>query len=274
MKIQLFGLAIFIALLGQALAFAELLRGQYIEVSNDPNVIIVASTGRSGSNLLTMTLSNFAEGRRVMKTHCLPPMTPIKGKFFFIYSNPDLSAESALYRSLRSQQFGYEHFMNMETSDHSWLLSIDNDTRKQTLEHNLLAEDALGCAQHLTSWLYQDTQPCKPEEAQILAIKYEYLWEETTKNAIKEFLGLQRLQFPLKRERGRKFEGLSEIEKLMKLKYNMGTMLMPKYAAYDDARVLWEAAPPIQFLRFVTPYKNAPRIGALASERGEYNKKN
>lgn len=239
---------------------AELGRGYFIvtpahydEICEDPDVIVVASTGRSGSTLLFMTLANFVKGKRMLKTHCLPPKASFRGKILFIFSNPDLAAESALYQSLRHRQFGDEHFINLETADQDWLLAINNCTLHQTLEHNLLGYDAFGCAKHLESWLHLDTLPSPLQEAQVMAIKYENLWEPATMQAIKDFLCLDALQFPLKRKRGRKFQALSEIEKLMKLKYNRGTEEIPQYTAYDDARTLWKIAPPYQFLKITKP---------------------
>lgn len=225
-------------------------RDEYDKVFRDPHVIVVASTGCSGSSLLFMTLENFALGKRILKTHCLPPRSTFRGKIFFIFSNPDRTAESALHRSLRSRQFGIEHFRYMETADKDWLLRI-KETPNQTISDNILAYDVFGCALHLTSWLYRDTQPCSIENAQVMAIKYEHLWDKETISAMKNFLKVELLQFPLRRNRGHRGKSLSDIERLIRLQYNVGTETEPRYVAYDEARALWKAAPPYQFLRLI-----------------------
>ena len=161
-------------------------------------------------------------------------------------SNPDKSAESALHRSLIDPKFGADHFRNLETADPSWLRPIGNSTR-QTMQYNLLAYDALGTYPHLEAWLVSMTRPSSLQEAQVLAIKYEHLWEKKTQEAICTFLSLDKLLLPEQKERGT-FDLLIK-EKAMRKLYNLGTEEDPRYEAYSQARILWEKAPPFQFLR-------------------------
>lgn len=224
-------------------------RMQLDAISDNENILLIASTGRSGSTMLYETLLNQTTFI-VLKTHLLPPDPSFQGKIIFIFSNPDLAAESALYLALRIPVFGIQHFDHMENSDHTWLDQIQDSTH-QTISHNLLCYDALGCGQHLSIWLQEKTSPSNIEEAQILAIKYEHLWEESTIAAIKSFLFLDVLELPKKRARGYQPDQLTQEESNFRSAYNLGTFESPRYAAYDEARVLWEAAPPFQFLKIV-----------------------
>lgn len=224
-------------------------RVQLDAISDNNSVLLVASTGRSGSTMLYETLlrqTSFI----VLKTHCLPPDASFQGKIIFIFSNPDLAAESALYLSMRVPLFGIEHFIHVENADRVWICQI-KDSTYQTISHNLLCYDALGCAQHLAKWLHEESSPSTIEEAQILAIKYEHLWEEPTIEAIKSFLSLDVLELPEKKIRGYQPDQLTQEESIFRSAYNQGTFESPRYAAYDEARVLWDAAPPFQFLKIV-----------------------
>lgn len=184
-----------------------------------------------------------------MKTHLLPPDQRFKGKILFIFSNPDKAAESALHRITHSPSNGRTHFSNVESADQKWFDEIDRNGNHQTLEKNLLAYDALGCFRQLKDWLHKKVQPCDLQEAQILAIKYEHLWDAETILAIQEFLQLPAFDLPPKRERGRDSDELSAQEKSFKKRYNLGTEDEPIYRAYDKARKLWEKAAPFQFLK-------------------------
>jgi hypothetical protein len=117
------------------------------------------------------------------------------------------------------------------------------------LENNLLTYDALGCFAHLETWLHDRTSPSTPEEAQVLAIKYENLWDPETVKAIREFLNLSEFFLPLYINRGT-FEQFPQ-EILFKQANNLGTEEHPIYPAYDRARVLWENAPPFEYLKII-----------------------
>lgn len=223
-------------------------RIQLDDISNNPNAVIIASTGRSASTMLVKTIANFSTNQNIYKMHCLPPQNHFKGKILFIFSNPDLAAESAFHRMLENTGFGNDHFMNLETSDHAWLIQLGG-IQNQTLTNNLLGYDALGCATHLSKWLHDRTIPSDVNHAQILAIKYENLWDKNTIQAIKQFLSLPELKFPSKRDRGYKKKVLTSMELAAREMYNVGSSKKPRYVAYDIARAIWDAAPPFQFLR-------------------------
>lgn len=218
--------------------------------SNHSDAVVIASPGRSGSTLLTDVIYQSEAIQTVIKTHLLPPKHTFKGKILFIFSNPDLSAESALHMTISDPLFGILHFRHVETSDPTWLARLGNTTR-QTLQDNLLAYDALGTYDQLNQWLYVQTKPALESQAQILAIKYENLWDSKTQKAIKSFLNLKTLVMPLKKMRGYDKNSISPIELLFREKYNLGSNENPKYAAYTEARVLWETAPPFQFLKII-----------------------
>ncbi|MEC7838636.1 MAG: hypothetical protein VX777_01200 [Chlamydiota bacterium] len=215
---------------------------------NQTNSVMIASIGRSGSTLLSNALEQSLINCRVLKSHLLPPKNSFKGKIIFIYSNPDISAESAFHVSLNSSQWGYRHFSNVESSDIQWLSAIKK-TSQQDLYNNLLCYDALGYNKQLTYWLYEKVEPCAIENAQILAVKFENLWDEETIAAVESFLFVDELSLPPKKERGYKVEDLSEKEASIRNYYNQGTANNSKYEAYDEARELWKIAPPYQFLK-------------------------
>lgn len=217
---------------------------------NRTDCILVASSGRSGSSILTATVINYATNYIVIKTHLLPPDKSFTGKILFIYSNPDKAAESILHRMLdQPPLWGFRHFRHMESSDQSWLEKIEDPT-KQTEEHNLLEFDALGYYRQLNDWLLLKTHKSftTPFESKILAIKYENLWDAETINAIKEFFGIDVFILPPKRKRGYQENELFPIEIACRNLYNRGTWENPIYSAYDEARLLWSSMPPFQFL--------------------------
>lgn len=212
-----------------------------------PNLVMVASTGRSGSTMLTEQLKHFVPPANVLKTHILPPDRNFKGKIIFIFSNPDQAAESALYMTLHTSSFGKRHFTYVETADRLWLKKIGGP-HKQTEKDNLLSYDALGIYEHLKVWLYTRTKPTDLKHAQILALKYENLWDDDTIQAIRKFLHIPNFTLPPKLPRGHK-SNLFTRERTFRKIYNLGTEDDPRYAAYADAKILWEQAPPVQFLR-------------------------
>src|SRR5439155_1225399 len=144
-------------------------------------------------------------------------------------------------RSLEVDWWGPMHFRHMETADRKWLERIGG-AQKQTVQDNLLSYDALGCFQHLKEWLFLRTKPCKPQKAQILAIKYENLWDPATLEAIQSFLQLKEFSLPLQKERGQQEATLSPHEQAIRKAHNLGTYEKPIYAAYDKARVIWDKA--------------------------------
>jgi len=213
------------------------------------NTILVASTGHSGSTMLSATIDSCMPNHKVLKTHILPPLKQFSGKIVFIYSNPDLATESVLHKSLRDPVFGHHHFLHMESSDLDWLEELEWDTTKQTETINLLAYDALGVKIQLEEWLHHQTTPCKFEDADILALKLENLWEQETIQALRDFLGSPDFTPPPEKKRGYSDSELLANERQYRNLYNLGTYEQPVYPAYDEARRLWETAPPFQFLR-------------------------
>jgi len=212
------------------------------------DVILIASPGRSGSTMLTDVAKKCRTHQKILKTHLLPPSSQFVGKILFIFSNPDQAAESALHRVLNSPSNGKTHFLNVESSDYRWFKKIGENANNQTETNNLLGYDALGCVKQLEEWLHNKTQPCDLQSAQILAIKFEHLWEPETAQAIKEFLQISSFKLPPRLERGYDAKALSSKELAFRKVYNLGTDEQPYYRAYDKARELWEQAPPFQFL--------------------------
>lgn len=216
---------------------------------NDPRALIVASPGRSGSTLLTKSLAKAAGSRTVLKTHQFVS-SAFKGKVLFIFSQPDRATESALRKLLKDPQFSYLHFQHIFTSDKAWFGKNSEEARRQTLEHNLLAYDALGTTLHLQRWLLDWARPSSPKTAQILAIKYEHLWDIATQKAIQTFCGLDHLELPPRKERGCKERNLSSLERTLRKASNKQNKSPPEYPAYDQAREIWEKAPPFQYLSY------------------------
>jgi hypothetical protein len=223
-----------------------------------PNIIMVCSPGRSGSTLLTDAVKSYSLKHEILKSHLLPPTKKkyagkavrFKGKILFIFSNPDKAAESALHLTVQSSRFGFNHFCNIETSDLNWLLKI-GETSHQTEVDNLLSYDALGYYQHLVQWLYEKTKPTNQQEANVLAIRYENLWEPETIQAIKKFINFQRFKLPPKLPRGYSTKELTAKEVAFRTMYNLGTPESPRYLAYDNARTLWQQAPAFQYLKII-----------------------
>lgn len=226
-------------------------REQLIPYYGHKNILLIASPGRSGSTLLTDTTKKYASKYKVLKTHLLPPDTRYKGKILFIFSNPDKAAQSACHLIIKSRSGGATHFYNVQTADQDWFAKIDRNGKNQNETYNLLAYDALGCEKQLDEWLHVKTQPSSTREAQILAIKYENLWDEETIQAIKEFLKLKSFDLPAKIIRGQAEQELFPQEIVFRQIYNLGTIEKPLYQAYDRARELWEEAPAFQFLQLV-----------------------
>jgi len=222
-------------------------REEQIPFQNRADVDMLCSSGRSGSSMLTTALF-YAEakgGRTLLRSHLLPPDPGFKGKILYIYSNPDLAAESALHLSNVDAYFGLFHFIHMESADRQWYYDL-KDTTLQTDEKNLLAYDGLGCEGQLESWLHSKTTSCDKQEAQILAIKYENLWE--SKEEIEEFLEFK-FGLPPKRQRGCQLDEISAKEQRFRRKFNLGTPENPRYKAYDKAREIWQKAPPLKYLK-------------------------
>ncbi|MFI5342918.1 MAG: hypothetical protein ACHQUC_01730 [Chlamydiales bacterium] len=226
-------------------------REQLKHYYGDKNILLIASPGRSGSTLLTDVAKKYASRYKVLKTHLLPPDTRYKGKILFIFSNPDKAAESACHLLIGSRSGGATHFYNVQTADQDWFTKIGRDGKNQNETYNLLAYDALGYEKQLEEWLHVKAQSCDLQEAQILAIKYENLWDEETVQTIKKFLKIKSFNLPTKIIRGRAEEELFPQEMMFRQLYNVGTIEDPLYQAYDRARELWEQAPPFQFLQFV-----------------------
>jgi hypothetical protein len=211
------------------------------------DALLVASPGRSGSTLLTKTSEKNAIGYVVLKSHILPP-NDFQGKILFIFSNPDLAAESVLHFCLRDKRWGV-HFHHLVTSDEEWFDKLNRDVTQQTPEYNLLGYDALGITVQLEKWLLDLTEPALEQHAEILAIKYENLWDLDVQRAIEKFLDVAEWPMPPKYQRGYKDTQLLPGEILCRQMYNKGTEKDPKYDAYDRAREIWENAPAFQFLR-------------------------
>lgn len=221
---------------------------EYSAYMDRKDVILIASPGRSGSTLLVDVMKKQFVDRFILKTHQSVP-SYFSGKIIFIFSNPDLAAESLLHWTLESSEWGIAHFYNVFSSDKKWLDGLGLDFSQQTLECNLLMYDALGYERHITEWLFIFTESSTCSEAQILAIKYENLWDEKTQNAIKQFCSVPNLILPEKKQRGYGNEQLSELEALIRNFYNEGTLENPQYKTYDDSRKIWQEAPPFQFLK-------------------------
>jgi hypothetical protein len=225
-------------------------RKQLEHYTNHSDVVVIASPGRSGSTLLTDVIYQSGDIKTILKTHLLPPDKKFKGKIIFIFSNPDLAAESALHMTISDPMSGFLHFHHLETSDKTWLQKIGKTT-EQTLQENLLSYDALGTYDQLNQWLYVRSKPSLEKKAQILAVKYENLWDEKTQRAIKSFLNLKTFALPPRKMRGCDKNSMDQKELLFREKYNLGSDENPKYNAYARARILWETAPPFQFLEMV-----------------------
>lgn len=208
------------------------------------NIILIASMGRSGSTLLTDAVEAYASNSIVLKAHLLPPDKRYFGKVIFIFSNPDKAAESALHCSCVDKKFLAVHFSHVATADQIWLKVVRG---KQNLKQNLLSYDALGYSKHLDQWL--SLEPSDAENSQVLAIKYENLWDADTLQALKDFLNLDDFSLPEKVQRGAGLDDLFPKETYFRAIYNLGTPEDPRYSAYDEARDIWENAPAFSFYK-------------------------
>lgn len=103
------------------------------------------------------------------------------------------------------------------------MVPLHLDPQHQTEQDNLLSYDALGIYKHLKEWLFARTTPSSSKNAQILAIKYEYLWDDDTVQAIRNFLGIPSFKLPPYRPRGYQEGGLNPQEIKFKELYNLGT---------------------------------------------------
>ncbi len=209
------------------------------------DVIMVCSTGRSGSTMLSDALDKALPKKTILKSHLLPPREGWKGKILFIFSNPDKADESIFHVSLEDG-YWYYHFNRMETTDPKWLQKLGS-TVNQNLEDNLLNYDALGIEEHLRQWL--KLEKCPIEESCILAVKYEHLWDREVIAIIKNFCQLESFPLPEMKERGYPLHSVSEKERLIRKTYNLGTEQEPRYAVCDGARAIWESSPKVQSYR-------------------------
>lgn len=217
---------------------------------DDQNSIVVASPGRSGSTLLCSYLYYNTLNKTILKTHRLVPKN-YQGKTLFVFSNPDVSAESALHMFFKYEEDGWAglHFMHLFSSDMQWLANLGS-VRNQIISNNLLSYDALGIGQHLLVWLHEYYQPSTAEEANILVLKYENLWDPETIQAIRDFTGLQDFNMPEYKPRGYSTEDLDPLEISFREALNQGTPEQPIYKAYDFARALWNQEPPFRYLKY------------------------
>ncbi len=212
------------------------------------DVVLLASTGRSGSTMMTSQLKRYIPTNNVLKTHLLPPENQcFKGKIIFIFSNPDKATESALYMMLHKRLFAERHFNHVEKADRDWFNHLGG-AHQQTIDNNLLNYDALRITEHLNSWLHADVKLASIQNANILAIKFERLWDKETVQAIREFLNIPSFSLPPRKKRGH-YDHLFPNEAAFRKEHNLGTATKPLYEAYNEARELWEKAPSFQFLK-------------------------
>eukprot|EP00697_Spironema_sp_BW2_P015031 gnl/Spiro4/5738_TR2937_c0_g1_i1.p1 gnl/Spiro4/5738_TR2937_c0_g1~~gnl/Spiro4/5738_TR2937_c0_g1_i1.p1 ORF type:complete len:297 (-),score=-71.06 gnl/Spiro4/5738_TR2937_c0_g1_i1:828-1718(-) len=222
-------------------------REEFLQRIVSPDIVVIASPGRSGSVMLKEALLQGASGRYdVYHTHLLPPEIPFQGKIIYIFSCPDQAAESRLGSLTMTETIAENPFSQVESADQEWGKRF-RLASQQTLRDNLLSYDGLGFAKHYKEWLYLKTIPCDLSEAQILAIKYEQLWEKETIIAIKKFLDLEHFSLPEYRPRSDK--KTNTLMAPMRKLYNKGTDAHPRYEAYDEARLYWENAPAFEFLK-------------------------
>lgn len=223
--------------------------------ASDQNVIMVSSPGRSGSTLVRNVIRDNFPDRIVLKSHLLPPKVEWKGKILYIFSNPDQAAESIFHLSFDDPTFVQFHFDNVETADMRWLkkLKVQAESDEATVfmnlhqnfKNNLLSYDALGTKRHLMQWLVRSVEKAPMEASNVMAVKYENLWDKEVVEAIKKFCGLESFPLPPKKSRGYR-DHLAHKEQLIRTTYNLGTESDPHYAAYVGARAIWEKAPKFQ----------------------------
>lgn len=251
MKKQYFLLFLILGVFNLSNCFARFIAfdNEWEAYMNDPQVVVIASPGRSGSTLLKRAVVKYSKDSVVLKTHLMVPKN-IKGKILYIYSNPDLATESALHKLFSDPAWGEHHFSNLFTADTNWVHELGGSYLNQTLENNLLCYDALGLEAHLRTWLLDSVTPVSLQKAQILAIKYEHLWDDDTVHQIMKFLDLKLFYLPPQKARGYSKDELDPLELNIKNYYNIGTFKKPRYSAYNQAREIWKDAPPYQYLRF------------------------
>jgi hypothetical protein len=206
--------------------------------------IICASSGRSGSTMLTSFLELSFPESRVFKTHLLP-LDSFPGKIIFIYSNPHKAAESVLHQFSLSKDFSFFHIRHMESSKIEWHLGLDDDSNNKVVQ-NILAADFIGYGEQIKEWVY-NLEIADFSNATVMCIKYENLWDKNTLINLANFLGVDSVTLPEQKKRGAFFKDLSIQEVELINKYNIGTKNDPRYKAYDFAFDLWEAAPPFSF---------------------------
>ncbi len=226
--------------------FAER-RGDLAQYQNAPKAIAITSPGRSGSTLLFNAVIDSANPKEsVIKTHLLP--FSWRGKILFIFSNPDLAAESTQHILLKNSPFMYKHFLHVEGSDILWFLKSGRKSQ-QTVDNSLLTYDALNITNQLRCWLHTKVIPSPQSEATILAIKFENLWDDDVVEDIRLFLNHPHFTLPPQKSRGITLKDLKEKERNIRLKNNIGTPEHPIYPAYDRAREIWQEAAPLTYLK-------------------------
>ncbi len=218
---------------------------EYESICNDTNVIVVGSVGHSGSTMLYEAVVESCEDRPVIKTHCLPPPKDrFQGKIIYIYSDPHKSIESLIHKATGTLK---AHMRNMQTGDKELSDELSQgfyDDKEMILKQRLLQQDLYGYFVHLDCWLRR-LPICDPEQANVLAIKYENLWEEESIKAIRFFLQDDSFQLPFYRPRG-DYE-LTAVEINARNAMNLGSKEHPRYKAYDDAWNIWNTTPSIQW---------------------------
>jgi hypothetical protein len=227
----------------------KFLHDTYEDAAQNSDSITIASIGRSGSDMLTAAILYTVQNtRKVYKTHLLPPKIPYSGKILFIFSNPSQSADSLLHRSIKQPNFRIGHFNNFEITDLSWRNSLGENI-EFTLENNYLSFDGLEYHNQLINWL-DESRNSKIEDANVMTVKYENLWDQETIDQIKIFLNLNQFKLPERKKRGCSESELTELEREIRKKYNLGTLENPRYPAYDKATEIWEEAKPYDFFKF------------------------
>lgn len=205
--------------------------------------IMCASIGRSGSTMLTKSIKNNFPDRKILKTHILPPQN-FAGKIIFIFSNPYHSIESVM-NQFRDSNFTYNHIRNLESSSLDWHLP-NNQYYNNLIIENLFKVDLLGLEKQLKDWVY-NLEEANENEAKVMAIKYEKLWDDQTQKMIAKFLNVDEFKLPVQKSRGIFKNKLSKKEKRLLQQYNIGSVDNPYYEAYEVAYDLWKNAPDYSF---------------------------
>ena len=184
--------------------------------------IVVASIGRSGSSMLFRSIlashpnHRFHPSKRVVrkftkrkawelkktalknngvyKTHDLPcRVKHVQPLYIFIFSTPSRAAISVVKRALTDD-------------DPNWLDKHSKHLGKKATIESVIHGDALGFATQIDTWF-------NFEEAPVLVLKFEKLWEN--KEILERFLGFK-IQLPHQRER----TALDSAEYVEKIKEN------------------------------------------------------